>query len=123
MKSVSELVYIKVKDLAAKVRVGCTPKERRKPQPVFISFSYCYAVQKAVVSDQLSDALDYQKISQKILKTIEKREYALIETLCKSVLDIILMYRGIQKATVKIKKPKALDQAKYVFAKMKFRIK
>jgi dihydroneopterin aldolase len=58
----------------------------------------------AAISDNLHDALDYQKVYKIIKSEMEKKSY-LLENICKRILDTLYEnFNTIKKATIKVSK-------------------
>jgi dihydroneopterin aldolase len=59
---------------------------------------------KAGISDNLNDALDYQKVYTLIKEEMEKKSF-LLENICSRILDkLYLQFNSIEKASIKVSK-------------------
>ena len=59
---------------------------------------------KAAQSDNLKDAVDYQKVYMLIKKEMEKKSH-LLENICKRILDVVFSeFNDISSASVKVRK-------------------
>ena len=69
---------------------------------------------KLALSDKLKDALNYESVAAKAVKTAEGSRYALLEKLVTKLLSGIMSDRRVRLAHVRADKPHALPQAKCV---------
>ena len=65
----------------------------------------------AAHSDHLADAIDYRTLFAKCEEVITKRSHALLEALAYACLDEVLEDTRIKRATIRIRKPRALEGA------------
>lgn len=108
------MATIHIVDLKARAIIGTHPWERKNKQDVIITVRIDYDADKASKTDRLGDALDYERISQSILRIVEGSKCFLLEKLTDKVLQGILRAPKVQKASVRIDKPHALALARYV---------
>lgn len=73
-----------------------------------------YNASKACVSDKLKDALNYESVAAKIIKTAERSKHTLLEKLTAKLLTGIMADKRVTKAWVRVDKPQALAQARCV---------
>lgn len=102
------MATIRITNLRLRTIIGANDWERNIKQDVVINVTFEYDSSKAQTSDQLKDAVDYKDITKKIIQTVEKSNYELIEKLADVVLTIILEPKQVKSATVRIDKPQAL---------------
>jgi len=108
------MATIRIVDLKIRGIIGTHPWERQNQQDVVVNVTLDYDASKASVSDDLKDALDYERISNQIIKTVESSKYHLLEKLTAKLLKNILADKRVISATVKIDKPHAMAQAKHI---------
>ncbi len=102
------MATVRITNLRLRAIIGANDWERNIKQDVVINITFDYNSAKAQQSDQLKDAVDYKTMTKKIIQTVEKSNYQLIEKLAEVVLNIILESKPVKSATVKIDKPQAL---------------
>jgi 7,8-dihydroneopterin aldolase/epimerase/oxygenase len=93
--------------------IGIHPHERVQKQPIILDLELDYDSRLAARSDQISDALDYSKIANRIQEFVIQSQFFLIETLANQIADILLTEFGVKKLRLVIQKPNAIPQAKY----------
>jgi D-erythro-7,8-dihydroneopterin triphosphate epimerase len=107
-------VILKIKNLKARTFIGIYDWERRNRQEISVSFSIEVKDTKALTSDNIEDALNYETVSNQIRLFIEENQFDLIEKLANDVLGIILEHPLAEKARVEIIKPGAVKNSEYV---------
>lgn len=112
------MATIRIVDLKCRAIIGTHPWERKNRQDVVIQMSLEYDASKASQSDQLKDALDYEKISQQIIRLVEKSQHQLLEKLAGKILKLVLTDKRVMIAKVRIEKPHAIEQARHVSFEM-----
>jgi D-erythro-7,8-dihydroneopterin triphosphate epimerase len=112
------MAVIKINDLKVRTFIGTNPQEKRSKQEIILNITFEYDAAKASQSDNLKHALDYQKLSQDVIKYIQESHFALLETLSDRVLKLIMNEKKILAAEVRIDKPKALPFASSVSVEM-----
>ncbi len=108
------MATIRIVDLKVRGIIGTHPWERLNQQEVVVNVILDYDASKAATSDNLKDALDYERIGNQIIKTVEGTKYHLLEKLAAKLLKDILADKRVICATVKIDKPHAMAQAKHI---------
>lgn len=102
------MATIRITNLKLRATIGTNDWERDIEQDVTINIALEYDAAKAMKSDNLKYALDYKKLTKKIINHVESSSYFLIEKLASAILEIILEIPNVQKATVRVDKPMAL---------------
>lgn len=73
---------LRLHDLECMVRLGCTAEERTHPQKVLWNIEFIFAeIPLACRSDQLSDAICYDRVARSLAAVGESKEFQLIEHL------------------------------------------
>ncbi len=81
---------LKVHALRLEVRLGCTPDERSRPQPVEWNLELSWKnLPMACESDELSDTICYDELTQKIASVCAANEFKLLEHLAYRALQAI----------------------------------
>ena len=94
--------------------IGAYSWEKVNKQELVINITIEYDASKACLSDKLKDALNYESVSTKAIKTAEGKRYTLLEKLASKLLAGLMSDRRVQAAHVRIDKPQALAQARSV---------
>lgn len=99
---------ILVDDIHVTTIIGVYEDERVTPQEILISYEIDYDGEQASQSDDVEDTLDYCELSKEIAEKVAGTDFELVERLLDFVLDIIMVKRLVNQATVTIAKPHAL---------------
>jgi len=94
--------------------IGAYSWEKVNKQELVINITIEYDASKACLSDKLKDALNYESVSVKVIKTVERSRYTLLEKLASKLLAGIMSDRRVQAAHVRVEKPQAVAQARSV---------
>jgi dihydroneopterin aldolase len=105
---------IRILDLRVDCIVGVYPHERDRAQPLFIDAELICEVRESARSDNLADTVDYDVLSQQIQATVKASECLLLERVAAMVLGLCVETPGVQAATVRVRKPEALRDARTV---------
>ena len=108
------MAKIVINQLHLSIVIGTKDCERKEAQDIAVDLSFIYNSNKAQESDNLSDAIDYEAITQKIKEKTEGTKFFLIEKLANFILNIIMENSAIEKATVTVTKPNAIKDSKSV---------
>ena len=102
---------IQIKNLRLKTIIGFKDWERTKKQDIVINIKMKLNGEKAAKTENIEDTLDYDAITKRIIKEVEKSNYYLLEKLTVHILKIIMDNKNIIKAKVEVDKPLALQYA------------
>lgn len=102
------------KALRAECIIGTFEHERTKKQPVIFNITLFTDLQKAGISDELKDTVDYFTLQQELLCFVEKSSFYLLEKLVEAVAELCLGYERISKVTIEVEKPMALENVKTI---------
>ena len=105
---------IHIQDLSVRAIIGANSWERTNKQDLVIGIILEYDSTKAAKTDALSDALDYEVLSKKVIKLVEGSRCLLLEKLAAKVLTAVMADARVEWASVKLDKPHAIAQAKCV---------
>jgi len=108
------MAVIKINDLKVRALIGAYSWERINKQELIINITIDYDASKACKSDKLKDALNYESVAAKVIKTVERSRYTLLEKLVYKLLSGIMADSKVKKASVRVDKPQALPQARCV---------
>ena len=104
---------ISIVDLEVFYRVGVPDDERAQPQRLLVTLELELDFSKAAASDGIEDTINYQAITDDLLKFGEGRSWKLIEKLAADIADLILQRYRPQSVSVEVKKF-IIPQARYV---------
>lgn len=93
--------------------IGVYDWEHEQTQPLIIDLEMDWDNRKAAESKQLKDALDYDALSQAVIKLIQARPRALIETIAEELAQLVLQQFKTPRVRVKVAKPQAVSAAQY----------
>ena len=108
------MAIIRINDLKVRTLIGAYAWERVNKQELVINITIEYDASKACFSDKLKDALNYESVSDKVIKTVQRSRYVLLEKLVNKLLTCIMIDRRVKAAYVRVDKPHALPQARSV---------
>jgi len=98
---------ILLKGLAFYAYHGVFAEENKLGQRYEIDIELIGDFSKAAHSDDLLDSVNYADVYSDIKEIVEKTRFNLIEKLCKTIADQILIKYNLQKVIVKVRKPQA----------------
>lgn len=84
---------------------GVHEYEREVGQRFYIDVEYCVDADRAALSDDLSDAVDYTAIYSHVKQVIENHRYQLLEALGRHIADSLLEQELIKEVTIRVRKP------------------
>ncbi len=108
------MATIRIVDLKVRTIIGTHPWERKNQQDLVINVIIEYDAFKAGRSDSLKDALDYERIANKIIAAVEISKFHLLEKMGAKLLELVLMDKRVVAVDIKIDKPHAIAVAKHV---------
>jgi 7,8-dihydroneopterin aldolase/epimerase/oxygenase len=94
---------------------GVLPEEQTRPQPFEVDIALAVDLDPAARSDALSDTVDYDALTAKVIRILEAGGCALLETLAARIADACRTDARVQGVTVTVRKlrppvPALLDQ-------------
>jgi D-erythro-7,8-dihydroneopterin triphosphate epimerase len=108
------MAVIRINDLKVRTLIGAYPWEKVNKQELVINITIEYDASKACRSDKLQDALNYDSVAAKAVKTAERSHHTLLEKLTSKLLQGIMSDRRVLAAHVRVGKPQALAHASCV---------
>lgn len=98
-----------IKGLEVTCVIGVNDWERESAQKVIVDLELFADLSKAVASDDIADAPDYNALCGQIVGEMSKTSYSLLESFAAQVADICLQSHGsVRKARITVSKPYAL---------------
>ena len=104
---------ISIVDLEVHYRVGVPDVERAQPQQLLLTIEMETDFSSAARTDSIAETIDYQAVSQRLLKFGDGKSWKLIEKLSTDVCEMILNEFKPQRVSVEVKKF-VIPQARYV---------
>lgn len=108
------MATIQIKDLALRTIIGIQDWEREKAQDILINITLEYNADKAAISDDIKDAVDYKAVKQDVIRLVESSHFNLVEKMAAEILKVSMADRRVEFASVTIDKPNALRFARSV---------
>ncbi|MCE5272379.1 dihydroneopterin aldolase [bacterium] len=115
------LVSLKIKNLRLRCVIGLNDWEREKKQDVVLNVELKYEAGAALAGDVVEEAVDYKKVSKRIITAVEATSYRMLESLAAAVLELVMQEPRVTEATVEVDKPHSLRFADSVSASLSAR--
>ncbi|WP_250656484.1 dihydroneopterin aldolase [Alkalimarinus coralli] len=106
---VSDTVFIN--GLAIDTTIGVYDWERTIKQRVVLDLEMRFDISSAAATDDLTHALDYSAVSQRIISFVEGSEYQLLESLAEKIASIVMAEFSVPGLKLRINKPGAVPEA------------
>lgn len=103
-----------VKDLRFKTIIGLWDWERQMQQIVSIDLEMAWDMSRAAKSEDLSDALDYKSVSQRVEKFVQEKQFKLVEAAADGIAAMIMSDFNVPWIKVAIHKPHAVTGSQSV---------
>ena len=103
-----------LRGLTAECVIGFIDWERRVKQTVVVDLELPVDCRQAAMSDDVTDTVDYKKVSKRVLAFIEASEFKLVETLAQRLALLILEEFSIEWIRLSINKPGAIRNSRDV---------
>lgn len=103
-----------LRGLTAECVIGFIDWERRVKQTVVVDLELPVDCRHAAVTDDVTDTVDYKKVSKRVLAFIEASEFKLVETLAQRLAMLILEEFPIEWLRLSINKPGAIRNSRDV---------
>jgi FolB domain-containing protein len=103
-----------IRDLKTRCIIGINEDERINKQDVIFNIVLYADLEKACLSDNIDDTVNYKEIKKKIIRMAEASSFFLIEKLARQAAEICLENPAVLSADVTLDKPGALRYARSV---------
>jgi FolB domain-containing protein len=97
-----------IKNILARGIIGVNDWERDKPQDILINIDLYTEEREQTTNDNLSECVDYSKVTKKIIQHAETSKRFTVEALAEDVAQICLDNPRVLKTTVRVEKPGAV---------------
>jgi len=94
--------------------IGIYDWERRVRQPVTLDIEMGFDNTRPAASERIEDALDYKRVSKRLIAFVEASKFQLVETLAERCAQILREEFGVAWLRLKLSKPGAVRGAKSV---------
>ena len=95
---------IRISELEVFYRVGVPDEERAEPQRLLVTVEMEVAGARASESDDLSDTIDYYRVSRDLLEFGEGRSWKLLERLSAEIAEMVVERYSPRRVRVEVKK-------------------
>jgi FolB domain-containing protein len=103
-----------IKNILARGIIGIHEWERNKPQDILINLDLYTEMREQSASDNISECVDYSKVTKKVIHHAESAQRFTVEALAEDIAQICLDDPRVLKATVRVEKPGAVRFAQSV---------
>jgi FolB domain-containing protein len=103
-----------IKDLNARGIIGINDWERKKKQDILLNITLFTSLNKAGITDDISDSVNYRTIAKKVLSHAESAARFTVEALAHDLANICLEDQKVNKVIVRVEKPGAVRFASSV---------
>lgn len=100
--------------LQVETLIGIYDWERKVRQTVSFDLEMAYDLAKAATTDDITFALDYKKVSDRVAEFVHQREFLLLESMGERVAQMILSEFAVPWLRLRLHKPGAVPEAKDV---------
>lgn len=108
------MALLTIHDLKITTYIGCLAWERAIQQIVILNLEFFTDSQKIAKTDNITDALDYSHIAERLTEYVSTNHFQLIETLAEHVADLLNHEFNIMNLRIKVAKPGAIRNANNV---------
>src|SRR3989338_9544775 len=112
MKRDKILDKILLRDLSLECLIGIHSHERVKKQKIFLSVTLYTDIKTSAQSDDVKDTIDYDQLSQSLIKMVGESRFFLIETLAERIALLCLEDQRVLQVKVTLDKPQAVSSAR-----------
>ena len=107
-----DIVFIE--GLTIETTIGIYDWERRVRQPVTLDVEMAFDNTQPAASELIEHALDYKRVSKRLITFVEASQFQLIETLAERCAQILREEFGVAWLRLKLSKPGAVRGAQSV---------
>jgi FolB domain-containing protein len=101
-----------IADLRLRGIVGVNPEERTQAQDISLWITLHTDLRAAGSSDDLAETVDYSALEREIRALVEGSRFLLVERLAHETARLCLRHPGVERAVVRLEKPRALPFAR-----------
>jgi FolB domain-containing protein len=97
-----------IKDLRITGIIGIYEHERSTPQEMVINAIMLTDIRKAAESDEITDCVDYEKVTNRLREHAETVRRMTVEALAEDLARLCLETPGVQGVTIRVEKTQAI---------------
>lgn len=101
-------------DLEIETVIGIYDWEREIRQTVVLDIEMAWDIRKAAETDDITHALDYKTVSERIVEFVEQSSFYLVETLIEEIAAVLQHEFNIPWVKIRLNKRGAISRAKDV---------
>jgi D-erythro-7,8-dihydroneopterin triphosphate epimerase len=105
--------WLAIEELRLRCKLGISPRERRRPQPILVALAVYCDIEAAVRKDGIDATIDYRTIEREFYRLSTERSYCLLETLAAHLLEWLWSDHRVLKVRLAVRKPRALRRARW----------
>ena len=83
---------------------GVSPVEREIGQKLELDVEFHFDFTKACMTDSLEDTVNYERVYAKVMETVEKNRFSLLETLADAICNAVLEGFPVRRVKASIRK-------------------
>jgi dihydroneopterin aldolase len=102
---------VRIREMRFWGRHGANQGERERTQPIDMDVELQVDCEPAIASDDLAKAIDYDTVFKACEHVVTQRSFVLLESLADACLTSLLADPRVERATVRVRKPRLLDGA------------
>jgi FolB domain-containing protein len=99
---------VTIKNILVRGIIGIHEWERDKPQDILINLDLYTEMRNQDASDNISECIDYSKVTKKVIHHAESAKRFTVEALAEDIAQLCLDDPRVLKATVRVEKPGAV---------------
>ncbi|WP_075187592.1 dihydroneopterin aldolase [Teredinibacter haidensis] len=107
-----DIVFIK--DLRINTIIGIFDWEREVKQTISLDIEMGHDIRRAAETDDIQYALDYKKVSKRLIAFIGDSEFLLVETMAEQIAKILMTEFDVKWLRLSVSKPGAVRGAESV---------
>ncbi len=108
------MATISIEGLETLAIIGVYPHEREKKQRLILDLEFELDISQCAKTDEIGHTLDYDKLSQMLLETVNHSAFKLIESLVQHLADLIEQEFAPKAFKLKVSKPDAIKEARNI---------
>ena len=95
---------IQIAGLSVEAYIGVPKIERAHPQRLLIDLTLESDLSEAVLKDDFSRTIDYQRVVEKVKRTVASKPFSLLEGLAGAIADVILQDSRVEAVNIRVRK-------------------
>lgn len=96
--------HLIIEDLEFQGHCGVTPAERRIAQPIAVDMELDYPTEPAATTDDIGNAVDYARVSERVIDIAAHEEFSLIETFADRLTNMVFAEFPVNRVRLWVRK-------------------